>query len=126
MVLLFFLYESDNVKVFPHQVVSLLAGGGYIERAAMRARTASGDSARSSPLPDSPPSPAASPAPDAPPLPTVKGVVEKQDSVSWVLEIEETPEEMATRSVAPALYLLSTILIITRNIPRHYVDSCCR
>ncbi|CAK1600947.1 unnamed protein product [Parnassius mnemosyne] len=80
------------------QVVSLLAGGGYIERTPMRARSSSGESARStSPAPDSPPSPAASPAPDTPPLPAVKGVVEKHDSVSWVLEIEETPEEMASR-----------------------------
>ncbi|XP_023936960.2 uncharacterized protein LOC112045111 [Bicyclus anynana] len=80
------------------QVVSLLAGGGYIERTPMRTRTSSGDSVRStSPPPDSPPSPAASPDPDSPPLPAVKGVVEKPDSVSWVLEIEETPEEMATR-----------------------------
>ncbi|XP_068632442.1 uncharacterized protein toc [Battus philenor] len=80
------------------QVVSLLAGGGYIERAPMRTRTSSGESARSgSPAPDSPPSPASSPAPDSPPLPAVKGVVEKHDSVSWVLEIEETPEEVATR-----------------------------
>ncbi|CAH0714452.1 unnamed protein product, partial [Brenthis ino] len=80
------------------QVVSLLAGGGYIERTPMRTRTSSGDSVRSSsPLPDSPPSPASSPAPDSPPLPAVKGVVEKHDSVSWVLEIEETPEEMASR-----------------------------
>ncbi|CAH2076563.1 unnamed protein product, partial [Iphiclides podalirius] len=80
------------------QVVSLLAGGGYIERAPLRARTSSGESGRSgSPPPDSPPSPAASPAPDSPPLPAVKGVVEKHDSVSWVLEIEETPEEVATR-----------------------------
>ncbi|XP_045768289.1 uncharacterized protein LOC123869418 isoform X2 [Maniola jurtina] len=80
------------------QVVSLLAGGGYIERTPMRTRTSSGDSARSSsPPPDSPPSPAASPDPDSPPLPAVKGVVEKPDSVSWVLEIEETPEEMASR-----------------------------
>ncbi|XP_050561825.1 uncharacterized protein LOC118265239 isoform X3 [Spodoptera frugiperda] len=80
------------------QVVSLLAGGGYIERPPMRARTSSGDSGRSaSPAPDSPPSPAASPAPDSPPLPAVKGVVEKHDSVSWVLEIEETPEEVASR-----------------------------
>ncbi|XP_047018823.1 uncharacterized protein LOC124629489 isoform X1 [Helicoverpa zea] len=80
------------------QVVSLLAGGGYIERPPMRTRTSSGDSGRSaSPAPDSPPSPAASPAPDSPPLPAVKGVVEKHDSVSWVLEIEETPEEVASR-----------------------------
>lgn len=80
------------------QVVSLLAGGGYIERPPMRARTSSGDSGRSgSPVPDSPPSPAASPTPDSPPLPAVKGVVEKHDSVSWVLEIEETPEEVASR-----------------------------
>lgn len=80
------------------QVVSLLAGGGYIERTPMRARTSSGDSVRSaSPPLDSPPSPAASPAPDTPPLPAVKGVVEKHDSVSWVLEIEETPEEVASR-----------------------------
>ncbi|XP_050346773.1 uncharacterized protein LOC126771097 [Nymphalis io] len=80
------------------QVVSLLAGGGYIERTPMRTRTSSGESARSSsPPPDSPPSPASSPAPDTPPLPAVKGVVEKHDSVSWVLEIEETPEEMASR-----------------------------
>ncbi|KAL4716373.1 hypothetical protein ACJJTC_006735 [Scirpophaga incertulas] len=80
------------------QVVSLLAGGGYIERPPMRTRTSSGDSGRSpSPPPDSPPSPAASPAPDSPPLPAVKGVVEKHDSVSWVLEIEETPEEVASR-----------------------------
>lgn len=80
------------------QVVSLLAGGGYIERPPMRARTSSGDSGRSaSPPPDSPPSPASSPAPDSPPLPAVKGVVEKHDSVSWVLEIEETPEEVASR-----------------------------
>ncbi|XP_028176169.1 uncharacterized protein LOC114364271 isoform X1 [Ostrinia furnacalis] len=80
------------------QVVSLLAGGGYIERPPLRARTSSGDSARSaSPPPDSPPSPASSPAPDTPPLPAVKGVVEKHDSVSWVLEIEETPEEVASR-----------------------------
>ncbi|KAJ8730735.1 hypothetical protein PYW08_002148 [Mythimna loreyi] len=80
------------------QVVSLLAGGGYIERPPLRARTSSGDSGRSaSPAPDSPPSPAASPAPDTPPLPAVKGVVEKHDSVSWVLEIEETPEEVASR-----------------------------
>ncbi|XP_059046343.1 uncharacterized protein LOC131841951 [Achroia grisella] len=80
------------------QVVSLLAGGGYIERTPMRTRTSSGDSVRStSPPPDSPPSPAASPAPDTPPLPAVKGVVEKHDSVSWVLEIEETPEEVASR-----------------------------
>ncbi|CAH0581370.1 unnamed protein product [Chrysodeixis includens] len=80
------------------QVVSLLAGGGYIERPPLRARTSSGDSGRSaSPAPDSPPSPAASPAPDSPPLPAVKGVVEKHDSVSWVLEIEETPEEVASR-----------------------------
>lgn len=79
-------------------MVSLLAGGGYIERTPMRARTSSGESARSvSPPPDSPPSPAASPDPDSPPLPAVKGVVEKPDSVSWVLEIEETPEEMASR-----------------------------
>ncbi|CAG4982161.1 unnamed protein product [Parnassius apollo] len=80
------------------QVVSLLAGGGYIERTPMRTRSSSGESVRStSPAPDSPPSPAASPAPDTPPLPAVKGVVEKHDSVSWVLEIEETPEEMASR-----------------------------
>ncbi|CAH0750311.1 unnamed protein product [Diatraea saccharalis] len=80
------------------QVVSLLAGGGYIERTPIRTRTSSGDSVRStSPAPDSPPSPAASPAPDTPPLPAVKGVVEKHDSVSWVLEIEETPEEVASR-----------------------------
>lgn len=64
----------------------------------MRARTSSGDSGRSaSPPPDTPPSPASSPSPDSPPLPAVKGVVEKQDSVSWVLEIEETPEEVASR-----------------------------
>ncbi|KAM3964122.1 LOW QUALITY PROTEIN: toucan [Aphomia sociella] len=80
------------------QVVSLLAGGGYIERPPMRARTSSGDSMRSTtPPPDSPPSPVSSPAPDSPPLPAVKGVVEKHDSVSWVLEIEETPEEVASR-----------------------------
>ncbi|KAI5635539.1 hypothetical protein NE865_11713 [Phthorimaea operculella] len=80
------------------QVVSLLAGGGYIERTPLRARTSSGDSVRSvTPPPDSPPSPASSPAPDTPPLPAVKGVVEKHDSVSWVLEIEETPEEVASR-----------------------------
>ncbi|OWR41065.1 putative Mitochondrial tumor suppressor 1 protein [Danaus plexippus plexippus] len=80
------------------QVVSLLAGGGYIERTPMRTRTSSGDSGRSaSPGPETPPSPASSPAPDSPPLPAVKGVVEKHDSVSWVLEIEETPEEMASR-----------------------------
>ncbi|XP_052756227.1 uncharacterized protein LOC113512638 [Galleria mellonella] len=80
------------------QVVSLLAGGGYIERPPMRTRTSSADSVRSSsPPPDSPPSPVASPAPDSPPLPAVKGVVEKHDSVSWVLEIEETPEEVASR-----------------------------
>ncbi|XP_049867762.1 uncharacterized protein LOC126367986 [Pectinophora gossypiella] len=78
------------------QVVSLLAGGGYIERPPLRARTSSTESARSA-SPDSPPSPAASPAPDDPPLPAVKGVVEKHDSVSWVLEIEETPEEVASR-----------------------------
>ncbi|XP_053612451.1 uncharacterized protein toc isoform X2 [Plodia interpunctella] len=79
------------------QVVSLLAGGGYMERG-LRARTSSADSVRSpSPPPDSPPSPAASPAPATPPLPAVKGVVEKHDSVSWVLEIEETPEEVASR-----------------------------
>ncbi|XP_061703765.1 microtubule-associated protein futsch [Cydia pomonella] len=75
------------------QVVSLLAGGGYMER--VRARTSSGSSLRSA-SPESPPSPA-SPAPDAPALPAVKGVVEKHDSVSWVLEIEETPEEVASR-----------------------------
>ncbi|XP_013187212.1 uncharacterized protein LOC106132373 isoform X2 [Amyelois transitella] len=80
------------------QVVSLLAGGGYIERTPLRTRTSSADSVRSaSPPPDSPPSPAASPAPGTPPLPAVKGVVEKHDSVSWVLEIEETPEEVASR-----------------------------
>ncbi|XP_038215008.1 uncharacterized protein LOC119834654 isoform X2 [Zerene cesonia] len=79
------------------QVVSLLAGGGYIERTPMRTRTSSGDSARSPSPPPSPPSPATSPDPDSPPLPAVKGVVEKHDSVSWVLEIEETPEEMASR-----------------------------
>ncbi|GBP42524.1 hypothetical protein EVAR_81974_1 [Eumeta japonica] len=79
------------------QVVSLLAGGGYIERT-LRTRTTSGDSARSpSPPPDSPPSPAASPSPDNPALPAVKGVVEKHDSVSWVLEIEDSPEEVASR-----------------------------
>lgn len=81
-------------------MVSLLAGGGYIERTPMRTRTSSGDSGRSaSPGPETPPSPASSPAPDSPPLPAVKGVVEKHDSVSWVLEIEETPEEMASRFV---------------------------
>ncbi|KAG6459208.1 uncharacterized protein LOC115449342 [Manduca sexta] len=80
------------------QVVSLLAGGAYVERAGVRARTSSAESVRStSPAPDSPPSPAASPAPDSPPLPAVKAVVEKHDSVSWVLEIEETPEEVASR-----------------------------
>ncbi|CAG4986020.1 unnamed protein product [Colias eurytheme] len=79
------------------QVVSLLAGGGYIDRTPMRTRTSSGDSARSPSPPPSPPSPATSPDPDSPPLPAVKGVVEKHDSVSWVLEIEETPEEMASR-----------------------------
>lgn len=80
------------------QVVSLLAGGGYIERSPVRGRTSSGDSVRStSPPPPSPPSPAVSPAPDTLPLPAVKGVVEKHDSVSWVLEIEETPEEVASR-----------------------------
>lgn len=74
------------------QVLSLITGGS------LRTRTVSNDSARSpSPAPDSPPSPAASPAPDTPPVPAVKGVVEKHDSVSWVLEIEETPEEVASR-----------------------------
>ncbi|XP_041988205.1 uncharacterized protein LOC121739722 isoform X2 [Aricia agestis] len=80
------------------QVVSLLAGA--------RRRSLSGGSARSPsppPTPPSPASPAASPSPSPgstplpAPLPAVKGVVEKHDSVSWVLEIEETPEEMATR-----------------------------
>lgn len=76
----------------------MLAGGGYIERSPVRGRTSSGDSVRStSPPPPSPPSPAVSPAPDTLPLPAVKGVVEKHDSVSWVLEIEETPEEVASR-----------------------------
>lgn len=79
--------------------MSLLAGGGYIERT-LRTRTASSESARSpSPPPETPPSPAASPSPESPPLPAVKGVVEKHDSVSWVLEIEETPEEVASRLV---------------------------
>lgn len=81
-------------------MVSLLAGGGYIERTPIRTRTSSGESERSaSPVQDSPPSPAASPDLDTPSLPAVKGVVEKPDSVSWVLEIEETPEEVATRCV---------------------------
>ncbi|CAK1540569.1 unnamed protein product [Leptosia nina] len=79
------------------QVVSLLAGGGYIERTTMRTRTSSGDSVRSNSSLPSSPSPAVSPDPDSPPLPAVKGVVEKHDSVSWVLQIEETPEEMASR-----------------------------
>lgn len=79
------------------QVVSILGNASFT---AMRARTYSGDSMRSaSPPPDTPPSPAASPSPDSPPLPAVKGVVEKPDSVSWVLEIEETPEEVASRLV---------------------------
>lgn len=78
------------------QVVSLLAGGGYLERE-MRARSASGSSLRSA-SPESPASPA-SPTPAEAPLPAVKGVVEKHDSVSWVLEIEETPEEVASRFV---------------------------
>ncbi|RVE55119.1 hypothetical protein evm_000017 [Chilo suppressalis] len=100
------------------QVVSLLAGGGYIERTPMRTRTSSGDSMRStSPAPDSPPSPAASPAPETPPLPAVKGVVEKHDSVSWVLEIEETPEEVASRLARRSSFRAGGSCASTGSVP---------
>ncbi|CAH3866470.1 unnamed protein product [Pieris brassicae] len=88
------------------QVVSLLAGGAYVERSGSRPHTCS--SGDSSPPASPPASPSSSPSPLTPPLPAVKGVVEKHDSVSWVLEIEETPEEMASRLARKSSFRSST------------------